>query len=524
MKSDRELLNDRIDVERGELLAQVSETDKADTEKLSVLSDKIQLLNEVKKYLSGEDIDLIGLPKQYPQYNYRWLPVIGWYHAEGSLRGDSTTGEIFNTAKTIRIEKKIPIKKNDFHHEVSGKSEISAKDVAQNIEIPLENKKSIYNDSSLLFFALWQNNLLPEQNIPPELIQKILWDKNTVVDFEQALKHVVNGELNQLKICLDKNHWLVLCSGSITTPGGLKINNQTLLEVAIGAGDWNIDLTPRHDPLASLKHDNSPGIIESIMPYFYKVEGGEEALKLQIKRCENCLEELINQESYDFTDLISSLKKASIPEIAQVKIYIEKIDQSINSASMFSCLYRYKDIKKDIKYDSDLFWHFLEFVKKILPNSINEPHMHYNYQTFITAIKLFENNKFFDSLNDEQKKFFGSCIIGFLQRSLPALERMMCARRYWDMNGYNNGLPLNRSTKFYWKSERPFSTIPSFPDCSQASSSIYILGKDYMVNGQADPYSVSDTMVEFFEKMREEKIACFEAALQSLQMKHQYKS
>jgi hypothetical protein len=368
-------------------------------ESVAVWKEKRKVLLAALDYLHG-DIDpdtLNTIMELNPQYNYDWsLLYYGWYPGSSG-----TTAKLMERVVLIKPVLKQP------------------KSFTQ-----ISPSKNLMN-SALLFVASWQNNVKPfgGEYFPPDVMRYILSHKHALdVMFMPALQHAANGEYDQLKALLDENPYLVLLRGDVTTPGGLTVKNTTLLECAIGAGDWAIN-------------ENSPGMAEMIMGYFDKVKGGASALESQLERCRTCLLELEHQKAYDLTGLMRIIKKASPND---VKIALSKKNN-----------------------DSDLCKAIIQFRDDVRPGTITEPHMHYNYQTLIHALLLLDQE--WEKLSEDQQDLFWRQVIGYLQRSLPAVNRFIFARGSL-YSLVQHGGALERSLEY------KYAAGFSFPSCSAGDS------------------------------------------------------
>jgi hypothetical protein len=314
---------------------------------------------------------------------------------------------------------------------------------SSNIKLNINEKKRTESsklNSSLLFVASWQNKVTPfgEENFPTDVMRYILLNKQALDDrLAPALSHVANGEYDQLKILLDEDAYLVLLRGDVTTPGGLTIKNTTLLECAIGAGDWSINW-------------NSPGMVELIMDYFEGLNGGEAALKNQLERCKTCLDELENQKPFDLTGLMDIIKNSSDEDIKNAL-------GKKNNDSLFC---------KEI----------IKFRDAVRPGIITEPHMHYNYQTLIHAFYLFD--KEWNYLDRNKRNLFWRQVIGYLQRSLPAVDRFIFAKAsLYEL--VERCLTLERTSVC-------MSLSRVFPSCSAGDADCTGLGFDVGIYGYWD--------------------------------------
>src|SRR5262245_30140252 len=86
-----------------------------------------------------------------------------------------------------------------------------------------------------------KNRTVHQDHFPSDVMQQILALKNELEFPEQlALNHAAYGKLTELETLLDEQPLLVVIRGDVTTPGGLYIENTTLLECAIFSGDFRM--------------------------------------------------------------------------------------------------------------------------------------------------------------------------------------------------------------------------------------------------------------------------------------------
>ena len=205
---------------------------------------------------------------------------------------------------------------------------------------------------------------------------------------------------------LEVNPRLVLQVGHTETLSGLKVLHTTPLECALGAGD--------------------PAMAEMIAPYFDKFNGGEAVRNEQHARYLQHIEEMLNPEKnppYDFTLLIKTLQSAK-PEDVQAALNL------------------------DMSHDSALRDVLVQFRKDSTPGSIKIG-MHFNYQHLLRAYEVYEkyNNLYYSCSDDLNKSLlFSRQVIGFIQRNLPAIDRMVFAQGLFDV--IENKIRIKRSLAF----------------------------------------------------------------------------
>ncbi|MBX3708396.1 MAG: hypothetical protein KIT56_01890 [Gammaproteobacteria bacterium] len=204
-------------------------------------------------------------------------------------------------------------------------------------------------------------------------------------NFKKALKYVAYGKLEKAKALLKNNPQLALQSGNVVTRAGLTVKNTTLLGCAVGAGD--------------------PEMIAMIMPYFSQAKGDEDKKETQLEECRLSIENMLEQEPYDLTELFETIKESSEEDVTEA-------------------------LNKNFSHKSNLSTALANFRKAVKPpRSVSGANLHYNYQTLIHALRLFyrewENLKSRE-YNDACDLIFRQ-VIGYLQRGLPAVDRFFVA-------------------------------------------------------------------------------------------------
>lgn len=273
--------------------------------------------------------------------------------------------------------------------------------------------------------------------LPPEIIREISTFGRDDTEFNKALNHAAYGQLDDVKKILEKNPALVLLAGNVTTPGGLQVKNTTLLEFALLSGD--------------------PEMAEMILSYFDQLKnadgskqaGADEEKQRQLSRCKAAIDELPNQQPYDLTKLIGIIKAATPADVTAA-------------------------LNKDMKHPSELRDALMQFRKDVSSGTVKKPQMHYNYQTLIRALEIYDRE--WNSLYRASGNNYDKCdlvwrqVIGYLQRSLPAVDRFAFARGHYDL--VENKKPLERKTDYKYDNG-------SFPAISPTDSSLTGLGFDY---------------------------------------------
>jgi hypothetical protein len=241
--------------------------------------------------------------------------------------------------------------------------------------------------------------------LPIDIIKKIsefAVDPNG--DIAILMHNIAYGNFAAAKAMLDANPRLVLQAANVTTPSGLRVIRTTPLECALGGGDAE---------MAAM-----------IAPYFDKIEGGEQIREASFTRYRPHIESMLNQPAYDFSLLISVIKNSSAAEITAA-------------------------LNKDFSADNPLNNALAAFRRFFTPGQITVG-MHFNYQDLLRAFEVYDQE--YDALykssgNDYDKlRLFSRQIIGFIQRSLPAVDRQIFAQGLFDV--VENKAFNQRSFKF----------------------------------------------------------------------------
>jgi hypothetical protein len=225
-------------------------------------------------------------------------------------------------------------------------------------------------------------------------------------EIAKLLHHIAYGDLQSAKAMLEVNPRLVLQAGHTETPSGLKVLHTTPLECALGAGD--------------------PEMAKMIMPYFDsdKISGGAKVRETQYTRYRQYIVDMLNPEinpPYDFTLLIETLMTATSKDV-------------------------WAALKRDMTHHSLLRDVLEQFRKDFTPGNITRG-MHFNYQHLLHAFEVYDQQYVHFSKHSNYLNLRLLCcqIIGFIQRSLPAIDRMVFAQSLFEV--VNNG-EIKRSFKF----------------------------------------------------------------------------
>ena len=218
-------------------------------------------------------------------------------------------------------------------------------------------------------------------------------------DIAKLLRHIACGNLVAAKAMLEVDPRLVLQAGCTETPSGLKLLHTTPLECALGAGD--------------------PEMAKMIEPYFdaKQIKGGAMVRDEQYAHYRQLIEDMLNPEKnppYDFTLLIEALMAAT--------------EEDMSAA-----------LNHDTTHNSVLRAVLEQFRKDFAPGSITSG-MHFNYQHLLRAYEVYGSN--WEDLSKSvgngygrygKLQLFSSQIIGFIQRSLPAIDRMAYAQSLYNV-------------------------------------------------------------------------------------------
>ena len=267
------------------------------------------------------------------------------------------------------------------------------------------NRSQIY---TLLMLRKRGNNIFAA--LPRDLVRYIggAYD-NADIEIAALLHHIAYGNLAEAKAMLDKNPRLVLQSAHTETPSGLKVLHTTPLECALGAGD--------------------PEMAEMIESYFdaKEIKGGAKIRDEQLARYRQHVEDMLNSEKnppYDFTLLIDTLMAAT-PEDVTAALNLD---------------FNHESVLRDV---------LAQFRIDFTPGTITSG-LHFNYLHLLRAFEVYEQH--YDALkqtsgdNYDKLRLFSRQVIGFIQRSLPAIDRMVFAQGLYDV--VENKAKIVRSFKF----------------------------------------------------------------------------
>jgi hypothetical protein len=251
-----------------------------------------------------------------------------------------------------------------------------------------------------------------EYRLPIDVIQKIAnvgFDADPNSDIAKLLHHIAYGNLTKAKKMLHANPRLVLHSAHTETPSGLKVLHTTPLECALGAGD--------------------PEMAQMIESYFNakEIEGGVKVRDEQLARYRQHVEDMLSAEKnppYDFTLLIDTLMAAT-PEDVTAALNLD---------------FNRESVLRDV---------LAQFRKDFTPGTITSG-MHFNYLHLLRAFEVYEQkfNDLFKSGGNayDKLRLFSRQVIGFIQRSSPAIDRMVFAQGLYDVVA--NKAKIERSFKF----------------------------------------------------------------------------
>jgi hypothetical protein len=267
-------------------------------------------------------------------------------------------------------------------------------------------------------------------------------------DIGKLLHHIAYGNLDAAKVMLEADPRLVLQAGHTETPSGLKVLHTTPLECALGAGD--------------------PEMAEMIAPYFdsKEIDGGAEVREKQYVRYRQHIEDMLNPEKnppYDFTLLMETLMAAKPADVT----------------AALNC---------NMKHDSALRDVLEQFRIHFTPGSITSG-LHFNYQHLLRAYEVYDQNyknleKIYD-VDQDKLRLFSRQIIGFIQRSLPAIDRMVYAQSLYDVT--EKKAEIQRSFKFTYE-------IIDFPETASEHAACSGLGFEYFAGWGDVDYMLQGTV------------------------------
>lgn len=266
--------------------------------------------------------------------------------------------------------------------------------------------------------------------LPKEMLVEIYQanpSKNS--DISKALDLAADAEqkaVDELLRMLDKDPSLVLQAGNVVNRGGNTIIGVTPYEFALGEGD--------------------PELAAKIAPYFDKIPGGKAQRERQYNRYKPHIDAMQTRAPDDLSSLFEIIKNSS--------------DKDVTAA-----------LNKEFDSESELNRAFKQFRANHAPRTIKKPCMHYNHKTLEQAFNLLYDE--WEALSNNNSNY-DKCrlvyrqIIGYLQLTLPCIDRMAFARAFQDKN---------RTLGFIWADGR-------FPDSSGVDFSNCVgLGFDELIFG-----------------------------------------
>jgi hypothetical protein len=312
-------------------------------------------------------------------------------------------------------------------------------------------KPYMLNHSQLItLFGLSKHNENPRCRLSHDMRQLIVKIDSATFDPQsdigKLLRHIAYGNLDAAKTMLETDPRLVLQAGHTETPSGLKVLHTTPLECALGAGD--------------------PEMAKMIAPYFdsKKISGGAKVREMHYARYGQHIENMLKQKPYDFTLLVETLMAAKAKDVMA-------------------------ELSLDMTHDSALHTAMEQFRKDFTPGSIISG-MHFNYHHLLHALDVYGqkfheihesgDDGFYSDYN--KNRLFTRQIIGFIQRSLPAIDRMAFARGL--DNAIKTEIGIERS--FIVAIENPGQPNTDFP-VTGGNSSRSGLGYEYSVAGGVIP-------------------------------------
>jgi len=284
---------------------------------------------------------------------------------------------------------------------------------------------------------------------------------NPETDIEKLLYQVAYGNLEQVKVILDKNPELLKHKGNVTAPSGDLIFHTFALTCAIGAGDYE---------MATL-----------IKSYFPKISGGEDEAINQCAIYKDPVQIMLVQRYYNLSELMAILLNSSKRDVELA-------------------------LQCDIKHESKLNLALATFRKHFTSRVITEG-MHFNYRDLLHAFSIYMQtfNKLLEKGGSDFTKIFEIQVIGYIQRKLPA-----CLRQAFTQGIYyivDEGQPLERSFQCR-------ITDKKFPDTTDDNS---LKGLGYTENGMmgagmdvngAEPFEklIVETKIQLKQLLQQEVV------------------
>ena len=256
----------------------------------------------------------------------------------------------------------------------------------------------------MLFKARHTSNCLFK--LPPDLIREISQFGRDDTEFNKALHHAASSQEEDIDIVVEKvkaNPSLLLQTGNVVTRAGISVIRTTLYEFFLGEGD--------------------PDAAKQIEPYFAEIPNGENERIRQYEQYRPHIEALAkqvesSQPAFDLRPLFKIIKESSAADILDA-LNINDPNRNITENE-----------------NTALRAALAEFRKAVKPKCSITVGMHYeHYTTLEQAFDLLHRN--WKALSDnyahyERCYLVWRQIIGYLQRSLPAVDRFGFARAFED--------------------------------------------------------------------------------------------
>jgi hypothetical protein len=250
---------------------------------------------------------------------------------------------------------------------------------------------------------------------------------------------------------LEESPRLLLLKGNAKTAGGVLVNDVTIYEFCLGAGDP--DLAKLIEPyFATIKDEEDPSLIKLTQSYFEKITGkkadeidGESERQRQYARYKPYVDALAKQvesktPTYDLKPLFEIIKNSSAADITE----------ALNISDHNQTMTRNTPLRKA----------FAKFRNAVKPKKSMTIGMHYeHYTTLQQALDLLDSEwkTLSNDYNDYDKcRLVWRQIIGWLQRGLPRIDRFKFARAFQDNE---------RTPACLWDND-------SFPDIPDDDSSV----------------------------------------------------
>lgn len=206
----------------------------------------------------------------------------------------------------------------------------------------------------------------------------------TLTGIAKLLHYVAYAKPDAAKSMLEANPRLLLERDTVLAPSGLTIRRVTAFECALGAGN--------------------PDMAMMIAAFFCQLQDGEKEKERQYEPYKPFIENMLKQESYDFSKLIEVIQNSP--------------DADITAA-----------LNKDIQHVSKLRDDLAKFRIDFTPGTITVD-MHFNYQHLIQAFEIYrrEHSNLLNGDNHNKSILFCRQVIGYVQRALTARERQLFAQ------------------------------------------------------------------------------------------------